>query len=77
MLDFQRKGGRAHFILYRSMDDVDGPVVAQVVYEALFVGEGNHVHFNTAPAALNRAVKMLRDRGVNPMRWAPYVHIGV
>lgn len=59
------------------MDDVDGPTVAKVVYEALFSGEGEFTDTEVIPHALDAAIRLLRERGVRPSRWAPYVHIGI
>lgn len=59
------------------MNDVDGPVVAEIVYEKLFKGEGEFVDPELIPRALDVAVSTLQNRGVCPSRWAPYVHLGV
>lgn len=61
----------------RTMDDVDGPIVAKAVYERLFGGEDDYIDLEVVPHALDSAVRLLSDRGVRPSRWAPYVHIGV
>jgi CHAT domain-containing protein len=60
-----------------SMGDVDGPVVAKTVYEALFAGEGDMLNFDVVPYALDAAVQKLRAQGLEPSRWAPYIHIGM
>jgi len=59
------------------MGDIDGPVVAKFVYEALFHGEDEYIDPEVIPYALDAAVGILRERGVRPSRWAPYLHIGV
>lgn len=59
------------------MDDVDGPIVAKHVYEALFSGKSNYIDLEVVPRALDAALNELRSRGVRPTRWAPYVHLGI
>lgn len=59
------------------MNDIDGPMVAQVVYERLFAGEDTTLHPDAIPYALDEAVQKLREQGVSASRWAPYVHLGV
>jgi hypothetical protein len=58
----------------RSMDDLDGPFIAERVYQAIF-REGK-LDLNAVPYALDAAVQELREAGVHPSRWATYVHIG-
>jgi CHAT domain-containing protein len=58
-----------------SMGDIDGPIIARHVYKRLLDGDGD-IEFSIIPYALDEAVCKLRDSGVNPSRWAPYVHIG-
>jgi CHAT domain-containing protein len=60
-----------------SMGDIDGPVVAETVYKELFAGEGDILDFDVVPYALDAAVGRLRDQGLEPSRWAPYIHIGM
>jgi CHAT domain-containing protein len=60
-----------------SMGDVDGPVVAETVYKELFAGEGDMLDFDAVPYTLDAAVRKLRAQGLEPSRWAPYIHIGV
>jgi CHAT domain-containing protein len=60
-----------------SMDDVDGPVVAEAVYRELFAGNGEELDFDCVPYALDDAVRKLRERGYEVSRWATYVHIGM
>ena len=59
------------------MGDIDGPVVASSVYEALFHSEGDYIDPEVIPYALDAAVRDLRERGIRPSRWAPYLHIGI
>lgn len=60
------------------MGDVDGPVVARRVYRDLFTGSGpEYLNLDLIPYALDAAAKELRDRGLHPSRWAPYVHLGI
>jgi hypothetical protein len=59
------------------MDDVDGPLVAKMVYEELFRGESEFFDVEVIPYALDAAVARLRQSGLHMSRWAPYVHIGI
>jgi CHAT domain-containing protein len=59
-----------------SMGDVDGPIVAEIVYRDLFAGDGV-LDFDVVPYALDTAVRKLRAQGLEPSRWAPYIHIGM
>jgi CHAT domain-containing protein len=60
-----------------SMGDIDGPLVAETVYRELFAHDGDVLDFDVIPYALDLAVRKLRDQGLEPSRWATYVHIGV
>jgi CHAT domain-containing protein len=60
-----------------SMGDVDGPIVAKTVYSELFAGDGEMLDFDVVPYALDDAVRKLRAQGLEPSRWAPYIHIGM
>ena len=59
------------------MDDFDGPVVAQTVYEELFREGAEVLDSDAIPYALDLAVQKLRAKGLSASRWAPYVHLGV
>jgi hypothetical protein len=59
------------------MGDVDGPVVARKVYVELFGGDSEFLEPDDIPYALDAAVSSLRERGLHPSRWAPYVHLGM
>lgn len=56
------------------MGDLDGPIVARVVYEELTQVDA----FNPedVPYALDTAVHKLRSQGAPPHRWAPFIHLG-
>jgi hypothetical protein len=58
----------------RSMNDVDGPFIAERVYQAIF--RDGKLDLNAVPYALDAAVRQLRQTGAHPSRWATYVHIG-
>jgi hypothetical protein len=58
----------------RSMDDLDGPFVAERVYRAIFAD--GKLDLKAVPYALDAAVRELRETGADPSRWATYVHIG-
>jgi CHAT domain-containing protein len=60
-----------------SMGDVDGPIVAETIYQELFAGDGDVLDFDVVPYALDAAVRTLREKGLEPSRWAPYIHIGL
>jgi CHAT domain-containing protein len=60
-----------------SMGDVDGPVIAEIVYRSLFEGESGALDFGVIPYALDTAISKLRNQGLEPSRWAPYIHIGI
>lgn len=59
------------------MEDIDGPMIAKAVYEELLRGGPEYLDPNRVPYALDAAVGRLRDLGVSPSRWAPYIHIGM
>jgi CHAT domain-containing protein len=59
-----------------SMGDIDGPVVAETVYRELFAGDDNPLDFDVIPYGLDSAIRKLRAQGLEPSRWAPYIHIG-
>jgi hypothetical protein len=56
------------------MDDVDGPLIARIVYEKLFSME--IIDTDAVPYALDAAVAELRSQGAPPERWATFVHMG-
>jgi hypothetical protein len=58
----------------RSMNDLDGPFIAQRVYRTIFTN--GKLDLRAVPYALDAAVRELRESGVHPSRWATYVHIG-
>jgi hypothetical protein len=60
-----------------SMGDIDGPIVAETVYKELFTCDGEMMDFDVVPYALDAAVRKLRAQGLEPSRWAPYIHIGM
>ncbi|KAJ7266170.1 CHAT domain-containing protein [Mycena rebaudengoi] len=59
-----------------SMEDEDGPVVAETVYSHLF-GSGHRPRASDAAKALQLAVRRLRDAGVPYERWVPFIHLGI
>lgn len=56
------------------IDDEYGPLIATTVYEAIM--KKDHLDLNVIPYALEDAMQALRERGVRPHLWAPYIHIG-
>ncbi|KAJ7794916.1 CHAT domain-containing protein [Mycena leptocephala] len=59
-----------------SMNDNDGPVVAEIVYSHLF-RDGQHPKHTDAAEALQLAVKHLKDTKVPYERWISFIHMGV
>ncbi|KAJ7277738.1 CHAT domain-containing protein, partial [Mycena rebaudengoi] len=59
-----------------SMMDEDGPVVAETVYNHL-LGSWHRPRASDAAKALQLAVRRLRDAGVPPARWVPFIHLGI
>jgi hypothetical protein len=59
-----------------SMDDVDGPAVAEAVYRDLYAGEEDTLDLDSVPYALDAAVRTLRMQGHDVSRWATYIHVG-
>ncbi|KAJ6562319.1 CHAT domain-containing protein [Mycena capillaripes] len=59
-----------------SMDDDDGPTIAEVVYSHLF-REGQQPQASDTAEALHLAVKELKKQNVPYERWVPFIHIGV
>lgn len=59
------------------MGDIDGPIVAQTIYEELFRTGVDVLDPDSIPYALDDAVRKLRAKGLAASRWAPYVHLGV
>ncbi|KAE9392588.1 hypothetical protein BT96DRAFT_967389 [Gymnopus androsaceus JB14] len=60
-----------------SMNDQDGPTVADAVYGQLFAGDSEYLNPNDIPYAVDAAVLKLKQAGIPPVRWAPYIHIGI
>jgi hypothetical protein len=58
----------------RSMNDVDGPYMAERVYSNVF--RDGRLDLTAVPYALDDAVAGLRNFGVPESRWATYVHVG-
>jgi hypothetical protein len=58
----------------RAICDADGPTVAKWFYEELFAKEV--VDADSVAYALDSAAGKLRDSGVSPERWAPFIHMG-
>ncbi|KAJ6558770.1 CHAT domain-containing protein [Mycena vulgaris] len=59
-----------------SMNDADGPLVAESVYSHLF-RKGQQPQASNAAEALQLAVKELKKRKVPYERWIPFIHMGV
>jgi hypothetical protein len=59
------------------MRDVDGPRIVTEIYKQLFGGGLDFVNPDDVPYALDDAIRKLREEGVHPIRWAPYIHIGL
>jgi hypothetical protein len=61
-------------MMSRSMNDLDGPFIAERVYRAIF--RDGKLDLSAVPYALDAAVRELRESGAHPSRWATYVHVG-
>ncbi|KAF8139121.1 CHAT domain-containing protein [Mycena galopus ATCC 62051] len=59
-----------------SMNDEDGPPVAEIIYSHLF-SEGRQPQASDAAEALSIAVKELRKRKVRCERWVPFIHMEI
>ncbi|KAJ7866748.1 CHAT domain-containing protein, partial [Mycena leptocephala] len=59
-----------------SMDDQDGPLVAESVYSHLF-GDGKEPQASDAAGALQLAMNKLKAQDVPYQRWVPFIHMGV
>lgn len=64
---------------FRSINDVDGPVVADAFYGYLFRNGPESTPDTTEAAyALHLAVKKLRlNPEVSFRRWVPFIHMGI
>ena len=64
----------------RRIVDADGPTIADAFYEELFRGfdgdRTNQLDFGRSARALDMAVRVLRSKGVEFHRWAPFMHLG-
>jgi hypothetical protein len=56
------------------MNDGDGPTIAESFYKKLF--ESDVINADDIPHALDDAVRLLRETGAPPERWATFMHVG-
>lgn len=63
-------------LYYRSMYDVDGPMIARIFYRELFKDRIAIANCDYVARALDAAVAELRKE-LPVHRWAAYIHIGV
>ncbi|KAJ7901316.1 CHAT domain-containing protein, partial [Mycena leptocephala] len=59
-----------------SMNDNDGPVVAEAFYDHLFRNE-KRPHVNDTAEALQLVVKKLKDGKIAYEHWMPFIHMGI
>jgi hypothetical protein len=59
------------------MEDVDGPWIVQSWYEDVFKGDSEYINPDDIAYALDVVVSRLRLEVKNPIRWAPYIHLGI
>jgi hypothetical protein len=59
------------------MEDVDGPRIAKSLYEDVFKSDSECINSDDIAYALDAAVRHLRHEVKDPMRWAPYIHLGI
>lgn len=58
-----------------AINDNDGPQIAESFYQGII--KGDTVDFSHAAASLCRAVREGRESGMSPLRWAPFIHVGL
>jgi CHAT domain-containing protein len=58
----------------RSMNDADGPLLAEWFYEELM--SNKIIDADTVAYALDGAVQQLRAKEPSPKRWAQFIHLG-
>jgi hypothetical protein len=67
-------------LFIRSINDHDGPTIADVLYEQLFQGVDEKVldepDPNNSARTLHVTVKKLRSENVSFRRWFPFIHMG-
>jgi CHAT domain-containing protein len=73
---FITAGFRGAIATIWSMNDEDGPTVAEIVYSHLF-HEGKQPQVTDAAEALQLAVQELKKRKVPYEQWVPFIHIGI
>ena len=61
----------------RTMNDADGPKVAEHVYRELLQSSSSEFDYEAIPRALDTAVRRLREEGAHPSRWATWIHMGI
>jgi hypothetical protein len=61
----------------RSMQDIDGPRISESLYKEVFKGNSEYIDPDDIAYALDGAVRRLRQEVRDPMRWAPYIHLGI
>jgi hypothetical protein len=59
------------------MEDVDGPTIAKSLYEDVVKDDSEYINPDDIAYALDAAVRRLQHEVRNPMRWAPYIHLGI
>ncbi|KAF8978065.1 CHAT domain-containing protein [Cyathus striatus] len=59
-----------------SIDDEDGPIVADTFYARLFRDDSRRPDTNAAAEAIHAATAVLRERGASFKRWVPFIHLG-
>jgi CHAT domain-containing protein len=59
-----------------SMNDQDGPLVAEILYAHLF-RDGGQPRFCDTAEVLHTAVMELKARNVPYERWIPFIHMGI
>ncbi|KAF8998719.1 CHAT domain-containing protein [Cyathus striatus] len=59
-----------------SIDDMDGPVIADAFYKYLLKDNATVPNMELAAEAVHFATAELRKQGVEFRRWAPFIHLG-
>ncbi|KDQ52923.1 hypothetical protein JAAARDRAFT_446880 [Jaapia argillacea MUCL 33604] len=60
-----------------SIEDRDGPRIAEEFYSYMFRNSNGSVDISDAAFALHRAVRQIRESGASFVRWLPFIHIGI
>ncbi len=60
-----------------TMNDSDGPVLAEAFYKHMLRNGQENADVRDSAEAVHLATKAMRERGVPIQRWATFIHLGV